>query len=134
VIAALIVAYFSSADKHRMLSIGQAIFVFPIIALGFARNINAALLLMSLIGLGTVIQLVAMNTLIQIAVPNELRGRVFSIYFWALQGVAPFGSFVIGWTAQTWNVPTTIVVGGTICLLGIIVIRLIFVGVDQSSG
>jgi hypothetical protein len=40
--------------------------------------------------------------------------------------VAPFGSFVIGWIAQNWNVPTTIVVGGTICLLGIIVIRLFF--------
>jgi MFS family permease len=127
VTAALIVAFFSSVDKHRMLSIGQAIFVFPIIALGFARNIQTALLLMPLIGLGTVTQLVSMNTLIQTAVPNELRGRVFSIYFWALQGVAPFGSFIVGWMAQTWNVPTTIVIGGTICLLGILLIRSVFV-------
>ena len=126
IIAALIVAYFSSIDRQRMLWIGQTIFVLPMIALGFAATIQSALLLMPLIGLGTVIQLVSMNTLIQIAVPNELRGRVFSIYFWALQGVAPFGSFVIGWIAQNWNVPTTIVVGGTICLLGIIVIRLFF--------
>ena len=126
IIAALIVAYFSSIDKQRMLWIGQTIFVLPMIALGFAKTIQAALVLMPLIGLGTVIQLVSMNTLIQIAVPNELRGRVFSIYFWALQGVAPFGSFVIGWIAQNWNVPTTIVVGGTICFAGIIVIRLFF--------
>lgn len=139
VAAALIVAYFSSADKHRMLSIGQALFVLPMIALGFAKSTTSALLLLSLIGLGTVIQLVSMNTLIQIAVPNELRGRVFSIYFWALQGVAPFGSFVIGWIAQNWNVPTTIVVGGTICLFGILIIRLLFARgnlapVGQSSG
>ena len=126
VIAALLVAFFSSADKQRMLLIGQAIFVFPIIGLGFARDIRAALLLMPLIGLGTVTQLVSMNTLIQIAVPNELRGRVFSIYFWALQGVAPFGSFVIGWMAQTWSVPITIIIGGIVCLLGILLIRLIF--------
>jgi len=106
--------------------IGQAIFVFPIIGLGFARDIRAALLLMPLIGLGTVTQLVSMNTLIQTAVPNELRGRVFSIYFWALQGVAPFGSFVIGWMAQTWSVPITIVIGGIVCLLGILLTRLIF--------
>lgn len=126
-VAALLVAYFSSVDKRRMLQIGQAIFVFPIIALGFARSIYTALLLMPLIGLGTVIQLVSMNTLIQLAVPNQLRGRVFSIYFWALQGVAPFGSFVIGWMAQTWNVPTTIVIGGIVCLLGILLIQLVFV-------
>ncbi len=134
VIAALIVAFFSSMDKHRMLFAGQAAFIFPIIALGFAKNVNFALALMPLIGLGTVIQLVSMNTLIQTTVPNGLRGRVFSVYFWALQGVAPFGSFVIGWIAQTWNVPTTIIVGGAVCLLGIIAIRLIFRGVRKPSG
>jgi len=134
VTAALMVAYFSAANKQKMLVLGQATFVLPIIALGFAKNINLALLLMPLIGLGTVVQLVTMNTMIQISVPNELRGRVFSIYFWALQGVAPFGSFVIGWMAQIWNVPITIVIGGTVCLLGIIIIQLIFQSVRQSSG
>lgn len=134
VTAALIAAYFSSADKQKMLLLGQMIFVFPIIGLGFVKEINLALLLMPFIGLGTVVQLVTMNTMIQIAVPDELRGRVFSMYFWALQGVAPFGSFVIGWMAQTWSVPTTIIVGGAVCLFGIIAIRMIFRGVDQSPG
>ncbi|MEP6895474.1 MAG: MFS transporter, partial [Chloroflexota bacterium] len=134
IIAALIVAYFNSANKARMLSTGQVIFIIPIIALGFARNMNIALILLAFIGLGTVIQLVTMNTMIQIEVPNELRGRVFSIYFWALQGVAPFGSFAIGWMAQTWNVPATIIIGGTICLLGILAVRLAFRGVSNSSG
>ncbi|MEP7135115.1 MAG: MFS transporter [Chloroflexota bacterium] len=126
IIAALIVAYFSSANKRRMLSMGQVIFIIPIIALGFARSMNIALILLAFIGLGTVIQLVTMNTMIQVDVPNELRGRVFSIYFWALQGVAPFGSFAIGWMAQTWNVPITIIVGGTICLIGILAVRLVY--------
>ena len=117
-----------------MLSLGQAIFIIPIILLGFVRNINIALVLLAFIGLGTVTQLVTMNTMIQIEVPNELRGRVFSIYFWALQGVAPFGSFAIGWMAQTWNVPTTIIVGGTICLVGILAIKLDFPNVRESSG
>ena len=134
VTAALIVAYFSSFDKSKMLLIGQVAFIFPIIALGFAREINFALVLLAFIGLGTVVQLVTMNTMIQISVPNDLRGRVFSIYFWALQGVAPFGSFVIGWMAQTWNVPITIIVGGTICLAGILAVQLIFKNVRKSSG
>lgn len=134
VIAALIVAYFSSANKHKMLSIGQVIFIIPIIALGFVRSMNFALILLAFIGLGTVIQLVTMNTMIQVSVPDNLRGRVFSIYFWALQGVAPFGSFAIGWMAQTWNVPTTIIVGGTICLAGILAVRLGFRNVEKSSG
>jgi MFS family permease len=134
VTAALVAAYFSSANKNRMLLFGQAVFVLPIIALGFARDLNTALLLLTFIGLGTVVQLVSMNTMIQVSVPNELRGRVFSIYFWALQGVAPFGSFAIGWVAQTWDVPTTILAGGVTCLLGIVGIRLFFRNVRQSPG
>jgi len=134
VIAALIVAYFSYFDKNKMLLIGQASFILPIIALGFVRHIDLAYPLLALIGLGTVVQLVTMNTMIQISVPNGLRGRVFSIYFWALQGVAPFGSFVIGWMAQTWSVPITIIVGGTICLTGIMALRLIFQSVSKTAG
>ena len=133
-IAALLAAYLSSSDKQKMLSLGQVSFVFPIIALGFVRSINLALFLLIFIGWGTVTQLVTMNTMIQVDVPNELRGRVFSVFFWALQGVAPFGSIVIGWIAQKWDVPTTIIVGGTTCLLGIIAIRSSLRGVQKSPG
>lgn len=132
--AALLAAYLSSADKQKMLVLGQAAFVLPIIALGFVRNSGIAYLLLTLVGWGTVTQLVMMNTMIQVEVPDSLRGRVFSVYFWALQGVAPFGSIVIGWIAQTWNVPITIIVGGVTCLLGILAIRTTLGNVEKSSG
>lgn len=132
--AALLAAYLSSADKQKLLLLGQAAFVFPIIALGFVREAPIAYLLLTLVGWGTVTQLVMMNTMIQVEVPDNLRGRVFSVYFWALQGVAPFGSIVIGWIAQTWNVPVTIIVGGVTCLIGILVIRMTLWSVDKSSG
>lgn len=124
--AAFIAASMHSSDKTRMLLLGQATFILPIIALGFTSNTTLALILLTFIGWGTVTQLVTMNTIIQTRVPDGLRGRVFSIYFWALQGVAPFGSIFIGWIAQTWNVPAAAFVGGTICLLGVLAVRLIF--------
>ena len=132
--AAFLAAYLASTNKQKMLAIGQASFVIPIIALGFVRDVNLALLLLVFIGWGTVTQLVSMNTMIQVDVPDRLRGRVFSVYFWALQGVAPFGSIVIGWLAQTWSVPTTIIVGGATCLLGILGIHLGLRNVRESSG
>ncbi len=98
-IAAFLAATMISTNKHRMLLFGQILFIFPMIALGFATRINIALTLLAFIGWGTVTQLVMMNTLVQTEVPDNLRGRVFSVYFWALQGVAPFGSIVIGWIA-----------------------------------
>lgn len=132
VIAAFLAATWSSTNKHRMLLIGQVSFIFPIIALGLTSTINIALVLLAFIGWGTVTQLVMMNTLVQIEVPDLLRGRVFSVYFWALQGVAPFGSVVIGSIAQVWNVPLAAVVAGTICLFGIVIIRLTLRNGGQS--
>ena len=124
--AAFIIASMGPADKNKILTLGQITFILPIIALGFTTNTTVAVILLTFIGWGTVTQLVTMNTVIQTRVPNGLRGRVFSIYFWALQGVAPFGSIFIGWIAQTWNVPIAAIVGGTICLLGVLAVRLIF--------
>ena len=132
-IAAFLAATWTSSDKHKMLLLGQISFIFPIILLGLATKINMALLLLAFIGWGTVTQLVMMNTLVQTEVPDALRGRVFSVYFWALQGVAPFGSIVIGWIAQTWRVPTAAIVAGTICLLGIGLIRLTLQDAQRSS-
>jgi MFS family permease len=133
-VAAFLAAYMSSSDKKKMLLLGQISFILPIILLGFNRNINIAFVLLSFIGWGTVTQLVTMNTLVQLQVPNALRGRVFSIYFWALQGVAPFGSIFIGWIAQTWNVPLAAVTSGSICLVGILMIRMVFYGRMEVTG
>ncbi|HNK63573.1 MAG TPA: MFS transporter [Anaerolineales bacterium] len=124
--AAFMMAYFGTADKAKTLLWGQVLFLIPIITLGMTKNTNIALVLLAFIGWGTVIQLISMNTTIQVRVPNELRGRVFSVYFWALQGVAPFGSIVIGWVAQNWDVPTAIIMGGVTCLLGFAALRLFF--------
>ena len=131
-VAAFMAAYMSSWDKNKMLTLGQITFILPIIALGFVMKTEIAWVLLIFIGWGTVTQLVTMNTMIQTQVPNGLRGRVFSIYFWALQGVAPFGSIVTGWIAQNWNVPNAIVVGGIACLVGVLVVRTIFSNSGES--
>jgi MFS family permease len=132
-VAAFLAAALTIANKNKMLFWGQVMFVFPIVALGFNREITIALVLLAFIGWGIVTQLVMMNTLIQTRVPDSLRGRVFSVYFWALQGVAPFGSIVIGWVAQTWNVPIAAIFAGVTCLMGITVIRITLRNCGQSS-
>lgn len=124
VIAAFMMAYFSATNKTSTLLWGQIFFILPIIALGVTTNESLAFFLLTFVGWGTVTQLISMNIMIQVRVPNELRGRVFSIYFWGLQGVAPFGSVLIGWIAQTWQVQTAILAGGIACLLGVAAVRL----------
>ena len=117
-VAAFSIAFFTSFKKKGVwLTYGQYIFVLAVIALSFMRTATPAYILLMLIGWGTVTQLAIMNVLIQVQVPNGLRGRVFSTYLWAIQGVAPFGSLLIGWWAQTWGVPRTLLVCGIIILV-----------------
>jgi len=108
-VAAFSIAFFTSFRKKGIwLTFGQYTFVLALIALSFIRTASPAYVLLALIGWGTVTQLAIMNVLIQVQVPNGLRGRVFSTYLWAIQGVAPFGSLLVGWMAQTWGVPHTL--------------------------
>jgi MFS family permease len=132
--AALLAAYSSSSrNKGRMVLLGQIAFTLPLIALGYVPSLTISLLMLVLIGWGTVTQLVSMNMLIQVGVPNTLRGRVFSVYLWALQGVAPFGSLLIGWLAQNWGVPLAALIGGLISLISIGGLHLISPGVRQAQ-
>ena len=133
-IAALLAAYTSSSrNKGLMVALGQIAFIIPLIALGYVRNLNVSLILLMMIGWGTVTQLVSMNTLIQVSVPNGLRGRVFSVYLWALQGVAPFGSLLIGWLAQNWGVPLAALTGGLVSLVSIGALHLLSPGVRRAQ-
>jgi MFS family permease len=117
-VAAFSVAFFTSFKKKGIwLTFGQYIFVLAVIGLSFMRTTTPAYILLVLIGWGTVTQLAIMNVLIQVQVPNGLRGRVFSTYLWAIQGVAPFGSLLIGWWAQIWGIPRTLLVCGVLILL-----------------
>ena len=133
-IAALMATLLSaSRNKGQRLVWGQAAFIAPMIALGYVSHIGTSLVLLLVIGWGTVTQLVTINTLIQLKVPDELRGRVFSIFLWALQGVAPFGSLLIGWLAQNWGVPFSALVGGVIALVTIGSLHLLNSGVRKAQ-
>lgn len=115
--AAFISAFSTLRRKGLLMTIGQFVFAVALVLLAFGRNLPVAMVLIALNGWATVAQLMMMNTLIQIDVPDVLRGRVFSVYLWAQQGVAPFGSLFIGWLAQAAGVPRAALVGGLVCLL-----------------
>jgi hypothetical protein len=133
-VAALLAAYMNaSRNKGFMVALGQIAVIFPLIALAYVPNLNVAFVLLLFIGWGTVTQLVSMNTLIQVGVPNGIRGRVFSVYLWGLQGVAPFGSLLIGWLAQSWGVPFAALIGGVISLVSISALHLISPGVRRAQ-
>ena len=70
-----------------------------------------------MIGLFAVSQNATTNTLIQIVVPDRLRGRVMSAYMMIFQGIMPFGNLQAGFAAEHWGSPLAVRVGGGIALV-----------------
>jgi len=64
------------------------------------------------------------NVLVQEEVPDQLRGRVMSIYTLAFFGVMPFGSFIAGRLAEQIGEPATVIAGALILLATALWIRL----------
>jgi len=125
-IASVYISLFSSLKrKGALLAIGQVIFAASLILISITKSIPFNYLLMVILGWAMVTQLALMNTLIQINIPDSLRGRVFSTYLWALQGVAPFGSLFIGWMAQNRGIPSTALVCGIACLVSVLSLHIL---------
>jgi len=99
----------------------------------FLNQLWFAVALVALMGWGGVTQFATMNTLLQTQVSNDLRGRVYSVYLWSFQGIAPFGSLLVGWMTQNFSLPTTAMVCGFVCLIGLGGIQAFFPSVRRSA-
>lgn len=116
-VAALTLASFNLKQKGKLMAAGQFSFCLGMIAISFTTSLPLALILFLLLGWGAVTTMAMMNTLIQLEVPDNLRGRVFATYLWGLQGVAPFGNLLVGWMAQNWGVLAAALACGVACLV-----------------
>ena len=65
-------------------------------AFAYMRIFPMALLLMVLVGGGTILAAASANTILQTIVDDRLRGRVASFYTLAFLGVAPLGNLAAG--------------------------------------
>ncbi len=57
-----------------------------------------------------------LNASIQGLVPDELRGRVVSLYNLSFFGLITLGALLVGWVADAISEPTTLILSAVICL------------------
>src|SRR5207302_7603829 len=63
-------------------------------------------------GFGMMVQMGATNTLLQVMVPDRLRGRVMSLYSMMFIGMGPIGALIGGALAARIGAPWTVGIGG----------------------
>jgi MFS family permease len=114
-VSALSIAFGSRPTMRRLL-LGAASIGVAMIGLGFSRSLPASLLLMFLAGWGTISMAATCNTLIQLSVPDVLRGRVASVYTTVFAGSTPFGGLFSGALAAIGGPPAALIVGGGIAV------------------
>lgn len=59
------------------------------------------------------------NSLLQLNVPDELRGRVMSLYMLLFAGSTPIGGLLIGSVSDVLGVSAALLICATLCLLGV---------------
>jgi MFS family permease len=126
-VAALMIASLGRIKfKGKLLTIGS--FVFPLMVLIWAavRSIPVSLFFIALSGWGFMLMLNMANTLIQVSVPDHLRGRVMGIYTFAFFGMMPVGALLGGALAQWTNEPLAVTIGASISLIFALFVFLFF--------
>jgi MFS family permease len=125
-LGALMLATFSGqVARGKLITIGG--FVFPGLLLLFALTnlLPLSLLLLIGIGWGFMIFINSSNALIQSLVPDDLRGRVMSIYTLTFFGFMPIGALLAGSVAERVGEPLTVFLGALIVLVcaGVVYLR-----------
>jgi MFS family permease len=94
--------------KGRLLHANRFLFAAAVAAFGLARSTTLAMAALVVAGYAFITQLAVTNTLLQLLVPDELRGRVMSGYTWALGGFWPLGSLLIGALGDRLGAPVAV--------------------------
>ncbi|MEN4011549.1 MAG: MFS transporter [Bellilinea sp.] len=132
VIAALTVASLpSSARRGRWLTFGSLAFPALLLAFAFSRSFLVSVAIMLGVGFCFVIQNALANTLLQIASPDELRGRVMSFYTMTFQVTMRLGGLQAGLVADWSSAPFSIGIGAVVSLVYGLFVTLRFQGVRE---
>ncbi len=118
VLAALWLAYQRRPTLRRLLA-GAAAFSLFLLMVAFSRVFILTLGLLVLLGFASVFFTANAQTLLQLAAPDELRGRIMSLYTLLFLGTTPIGSSFVGAVAEGWGVQAAVAIAAGLCWVGV---------------
>jgi MFS family permease len=81
----------------------------------------ASLAVLALIGASSAVYMSINGSLLQILVPDQLRGRVISVYM-LTWGLMPLGTLPAGWLAERYGAPFAVTLGGAVCVVVTVIV------------
>jgi MFS family permease len=118
VLGALVVAWLGKFKRMGLTAlVMQALYGLFILAFAMSRVLWLSELLLFLTGAALMVVFSTVTSLIQLIAPNEMRGRVMSIYMVAFRGGMPLGSLVSGYLATVLGAPLVIGINGVLLVV-----------------
>jgi predicted MFS family arabinose efflux permease len=118
VVGALVVAWLGKFKRMGLTSlIVQAIYGLIILGFAMSKTLWISEGLLFLMGAAMMVVFSTTTSLVQLIAPNEMRGRVMSIYMVAFRGGMPLGSLTSGYIASFVGAPLVIAVNGVLLVL-----------------
>jgi MFS family permease len=117
-IAALSMAALGRLSQRNLL-IAASTFVILFVGVAVSKSYYVTAMLLVALGIVSVLFSTTVNTTLQITVPDELRGRVMSIFFLLFAGSTPVGGYLTGVLAEQVGVTKALLVMASLCSVGI---------------
>ena len=118
VVGALVVAWLGKFPRMGLTALlVQAVYGLLILAFAMSHVLWVSEVLLFLTGAALMVVFSTVTSLIQLIAPNEMRGRVMSIYMVAFRGGMPLGSLVSGYLATLIGAPTVIAINGVLLVV-----------------
>ena len=114
-VGALLIAFGARPTMMRLVT-GAGVAGVGLIFLAMSASFPADLVLMFIIGWGTISMAATCNTIIQLNVPDMLRGRVMSVYTTLFAGTTPIGGLFAGAVAAFAGVSAALGIGGVVAV------------------
>lgn len=103
-------------NKGRILIIAPLVFSVALIFFAMSKIFIFSLFCLVFTGWGGVASMATINTILQLNVPNELRGRIMSMFMLTFAGLMPIGNLLAGSLTQIFGVRIVLSLGGLISL------------------
>jgi MFS family permease len=116
-VGALVVASLPASSPYgRFLTVGNLAFPLLLLVFSASRSFLLSLLVLFLVGISFVWQNALANTMLQLVCPDELRGRIMSVYTMAFQASTRLGGLQAGFMADWVGAPFSVGLGALISL------------------
>jgi MFS family permease len=125
--AAMIIAFKGEIEgKGMFIPIAAIVFSTAIMAISLSHIFYLSTILIFFAGWGIVSFLALSNSFIQQTVPNQLRGRVMSLYTLVFLGFAPLGNSMIGFIAHYLGTLQSLRIFAAVCIVSSIIFFILF--------